>query len=148
MRFVLKLIVAVVAFFATLFILRAFSFYYGALNFMIAFVVAIAAFMLIKSSAAKAEVVKASHGTPSFSWRDFAVYRDQGFLTFKGVKYLLSDVTKIEYDRRYGQATQIHVHVRDMKTPRLTMRVSALTAAQSAEIEDQYERLRMALGIS
>lgn len=153
------IIAAFVAFLVTKFLTHMIGIgLYGLASLVVPLVVAIFVFMKFKPSlmgTEGAEIRKkvTRHGTPTFSWKDLDVYRDQGFLIFRGRKYGLEKVTRISYETGQsrgcmgGEAYLIHVHMNDMATPRLTFVERNIFVSGNQKTVRDYERLGMALGL-
>ena len=91
-------------------------------------------------------------GTATFSWKGVDIYRDQGFLTFHGRRWELSQIHKVSYETSGNRGCMggthytIHIHTKDLNTPRLTFTAGNVTRGGNLEVESNYERLQIAMG--
>lgn len=91
-------------------------------------------------------------GTPTFSWKGVDVYQDQGVFTYRGRRYEISNVSKMSYETSGHQGCmggthyKVHIHMRDLDMPRVTVGAGNITTGGNDETERNYERLCIVLG--
>ena len=95
----------------------------------------------------------ASPGAPTFKWKHIEVFSDEQVLYFAGEPIPFDKISKIEYVTGGNQGClggrlyTIHVYVEDLRSPRRSMNVGNITFGGNRQAEENYERLRIALGI-
>lgn len=93
-------------------------------------------------------------GAPTFSWKGVDVYQDQGYFTYHGRRYEIANVSRISYETSGvrgcmgGTHYKVHIHMRDLKMPRVTVGAGNITTGGNDETERNYERLGIVLGCS
>ncbi|MGY0652920.1 hypothetical protein ACW7GZ_13880 [Luteimonas sp. A537] len=93
-----------------------------------------------------------SGSAATFSWKGVDVYQDQGFFTYRGREYQIANVTRTSYETsgRHGcmggTHYKVHIHMKDMQMPRVTIGAGNVTAGGNDDTERNYERLGIALG--
>ena len=140
------------------FIVSALIFYLGFGSLVVSLLAglgfAVLAFRLTSRKGAGTSVGTTKYGTPTFTYQGIDVYGDEGFLTYRGTQYPIANVTKVSYEKGAARGAlgganySIHVHLRDIKTPRLTVKTMNLSPGGNDETEMNYERLALALGVS
>lgn len=88
-----------------------------------------------------------SDGQPTFVWKELAIYSEKEIFTFKGKEYPISSVRKVAYETQGtqgcmgGRLYYIHIHLNDVKNPRLTMSSRNITSGENRTVEENYERI-------
>lgn len=88
----------------------------------------------------------------TFSWKGVDVYQEQGYFTYRGHRFEIANVTNASYETSGnrgclgGTYYKVHIHMKDMKNPRVTVGAGNVTHGGNDETERNYERLCIALG--
>lgn len=104
------------------------------------------------SAATGSEAAAGNVGAATFSWKGIDVYQDQGFFTYRGRRYEIANVIRISYETSGnrgcmgGTYYKIHIHMNDLKMPRVTVGAGNVTHGGNDETERNYERLGIVLG--
>ncbi|MBD7987625.1 hypothetical protein H9645_06230 [Luteimonas sp. Sa2BVA3] len=127
----------------------------GWLGTIAALVVAVVVYSRVSRSSSAAtgsEVAAGNAGAATFSWKGIDVYQDQGFFTYRGGRYEIANVVRISYETSGnrgclgGTHYKIHIHMNDLKMPRVTVGAGNVTHGGNDETERNYERLGIVLG--
>lgn len=125
----------------------------GLLSFLLALVSAWLVYrkMAPKATGGSAIAAGSSFGAPTFSWKGVDVYQDQGFFTAGGRRFEIANVVRVSYETSGhrgcmgGTQYKVHIHMRDLETPRVTVNAGNITAGDNDETERNYERLAIVL---
>jgi len=148
----MKIIVAIVAFFVVSWIASTFMGLFGLMSTLIGLLAAIAAYFMVGSPGNSRPAVAPS-GDATFKWNQIEVHSAERVLYFNGEPIPFDKIRKIQYETFGsrgcfgGAAYHIHLYVDDMARPRRTMNVGNVFYKGNLETEENYERLRIALGI-
>lgn len=91
-------------------------------------------------------------GQPTFSWKGLDVYQNDGYFTYRGRRFEIGNVTNISYETSGnrgcmgGTYYKVHIHMKDLQTPRVTVGAGNVTHGGNDETERNYERLCIVLG--
>ena len=141
---------AVVAFLVVSFLSGMMGF--GPVGNVVALVAAVVVFLKVPRAGTGGEPASGVAGTPTFSWKGVDVYQDQGFFTYRGRRYEIANVSKISYETSGmrgclgGTHYKVHIHMNDLKMPRVTVGAGNITSGGNDETERNYERLGIVLG--
>jgi hypothetical protein len=149
-----RFLVALVAFFIASFLVGQ-MLGSGFLGLVVGLVAAVIVYMKVGSASATGGTAVASGGaagSPTFSWKGIDVYQDEGYFTYRGRRYEISNVSRISYECpghrscMGGAYYKIHIHMNDLQMPRVTVGAGNVTSGGNDETERNYERLAIVLG--